>query len=384
MKLKKIFSFLFLSGLFLNLMSSSPVIRGYSGDLFTHLDDKSLVALEEFKDLYRDLLGKGFFSEDGKKIIQKGSIDKNILQSGPVLLNLIEWGQKNKQDDPMAQLLLQKLGRYLYFAFRNFVNEIDIEKKDKGRFYCLLHKFYKFNISNATRSNDLLQQSVYPFRATLSKAMIFLLIVNSTDLSYKDKIKHSVYYLDKIKRELSAVKKTLVGCSLKNEEIDEFIEFLQVYSVAEPLLKPSFLKTFFKIMSIVFACMVVIVLVVYFSLPYLIKPVRAYSDDLAKKMESVVAKTDEYKDGFLNYLGSHWYTSWMVGDRDKKKKEVSKPVQNVKPHTQAQHKPVDDTQAPVAEKQDHASVNQRSIWSRIAGWWNQKDIPASELLDSLP
>lgn len=264
MKFKKAILYLFFSGSFLNLMSSSPALRGYSDDLFTHLDDKSLIALEEFEDLYRDLLEKDFFSEEEKRLILKGSIDQDILKSGPVLLNLIEWGQKNKQDDPMAQLLLQKLGRYFYFAFRDFVNEIDIEKQDKGRFYCLLHKFYKFNISNTTRSNDELQQSIYPFRATLSKAMIFLLIVNSADLSYKEKIKHSVYYLDKIKRELFEVKKTLVGCSLKNEEIDEFIEFLQMYSVAEPMLKPSFLKTFLKIMSVVIILCVIACVVVWF------------------------------------------------------------------------------------------------------------------------
>ncbi|MFH1254361.1 MAG: hypothetical protein V1646_02940 [bacterium] len=264
MKFKKIFLYLFVSGSFLNLMSSSPALRSYSDDLFTHLDDKSLIAQEEFEEFYRDLLAKDFFSEDEKRLILKGSIDKNIIQSGPVLLNLIEWGQKNKQDDPMAQLLLQKLGRYFYFAFRDFVNEIDIEKKDKGRFYCLLHKFYKFKISNETRSDDVFQQSIYPFRATLSKAMIFLLIVNSTELSYKEKIKHSVYYLDKIKRELFEVKKTLADCSLKDEEIDEFIEFLQVYSVAEPLLKPSFLKTFLKIMSVVLVVFIVVCVVIWF------------------------------------------------------------------------------------------------------------------------
>ena len=264
MKFKKAILYLFFSGSFLNLMSSSPALRGYSDDLFTHLDDKSLIAQEEFEDLYKDLLNKDFFSEDEKKLFLKGSIDKNILQSGPVLLNLIEWGQKNKQDDPMVQLLLQKLGRYFYFAFRNFVNEIDIEKQDKGRFYCLLHKFYKFNISNETRSNDVFQKSTYPFRATLSKAMIFLLIVNSADLSYKEKIKHSVYYLDKIKRELFEVKKTLANFSLKDEEIDEVIEFLQVYSVAEPLLKPSFLKNFFKIMvGIIVVCLIACI-VIYF------------------------------------------------------------------------------------------------------------------------
>ncbi len=284
MKFKKAILYLFFNGLFLNLMSSSPVIRGYSDDLFTHLDDKSLVALEEFEDLYRDLLEKDFFSEEEKSLILKGSIDQDILKSGPVLLNLIEWGQKNKQDDPMAQLLLQKLGRYFYFVFRNFVNEIEIEKQDKGRFYCLLHKFYKFNISNKTRSNDVLQQSIYPFRATLSKAMIFLLIVNSADLSYKEKIKHSVYYLDKIKRELFEVKKTLVGCSLKNEEIDEFIEFLQVYSVAEPLLKPSFLKTFFKIMSVVIVVCVIACVVIWFVAKRSGKHVIDWADGFLQQM----------------------------------------------------------------------------------------------------
>ena len=384
MKFEKIFLYLFISGSFLNLMSSSPVLRGYSDDLFTHMDDKGLIAQEEFEDLYKALLEKDFFSEDGKRFILKDSIDKNILQSGPVLLNLIEWGQKNKQDDPMVQLLLQKLGRYFYFAFRDFVNEIDIERTDKGRFYSLLHEFYKFKVQNETRSNDVFQQPIYPFRATLSKALIFILIVNSANLSYKEKIKHSVYYLDKIKRELFEVKKTLVDCFLKDEEIDEFIEFLQVYSVAEPLLKPSFFKNFFKIISVVFACMVVIVLVVYFSLPYLIKPVRAYSDDLAKKMETAVAKTDEYKDGFLDYLESHWYTSWMVGSRDKKKKEDAKPAPQVEQRSQNQQKPADSAQAPAAGELSVDPAPQQSIWGRFLGWFKQENITDSQALDSLP
>lgn len=365
-------------------MPGVPALRGYSDDLFTHMDDKCLIAQEEFEDLYKALLEKDFFSEDGKKLILQDPIDKNILQTGPILLNLIEWGQINKQDDPMVQLLLQKLGRYFYFAFRDFVNEIDIERTDKGRFYNLLHEFYKFKIQNETRSNNLFQQPLYPFRATLSKALIFILIVNSANLSYKEKIKHSVYYLDKIKRELFEVKKTLSGCSLKDEEIDEFIEFLQVYSVAEPLLKPSFLKTFFKIISVVFACMVVIVLVVYFSLPYLIKPVRAYSDDLAKKMETAVAKTDEYKDGVLDYLESHWYTSWMVGSRDKKKKEDAKPVPQPDLRPQDCPKPTDVAQKPAVVGQGVEVAPKQGVLSRFLGWFKRENMTDSQVLDSLP
>lgn len=305
-------------------MSSFMVLRSYSDDLFIHLSDKCFIAQEEFKEIYFDLLDKDFFSEDEKKSLLcslSGSIVKNIRQTGPVLLSLIEWGQKNKHDDLLVQTLLHKLDRFFYFTFRNFVNEIDIEKMDEGKIYCLLHEFYKFKISTEDSSSSIFKQSVYPFRTVLSKAIIFILIVNSTNLSYKEKIKHSVYYLDKIKRELFEIKKALTDCTISDIKIDEFIEILQVYSVAEPLLKTSFLKKIFTNISIVFACTMVIILVVYFSLPHLIEPVRAYSNDLAKKMETVVAKTEGYKNGFLDYLEGHWYTRWAVGSRNSQKKE---------------------------------------------------------------
>lgn len=362
MKFKKIFLYLFFSGSFLNLMSGSPALRGYWDDLFIHLDDKLLIAQEEFEEIYRALLEKDFFSEDEKKLILKGAIDNNILETGPVLLNLIEWGQKNKQDDPMTQVFIHKLNRYFYFVFRNFVNEMDIDKKIKGPFYDLSLELYKFKISNESSSSAVFQQFIYPFRSTLSKAMLFILIVNSTDLSYEEKVKHLVYYLDKIKRELIEIKKTLTGCSLKDDDIHKFIEFLQVYSIPEPLLMVKHFKFIFKAMAVIFACMIVIVLVVYFSLPYLIEPVRTISDDWAKKVEGAVAKTEGYKDGLLDYLASHWYTRWAVGARDIKKKEDPKTAQH----------DVDPQPAKQAPNNDRTGM---WMWfRRLFGY--DKDIPA--------
>ncbi len=294
MKFKKIIIFLFLSGSFLSLMAGSSALQGYSDDLFTNLDDKLLIAQGEFEEMYKDLLEKSFFSEDEKKLILEETIDTNVLKAGPVLLNLIEWLQRNRQEAPEAQILLHKLGRYFYFVFRNFVNEIDVDKKIKVQFYDLLHDLYKFKIPNDTSSNFVFQQFSYPFRATLSKAMLFILIVNSTDLSYKEKVKHIVYYLDKIKRELFEIKKALSVCSLKDEDIDKFIEFLQVYSVAEPLFKPSFLKTFFKIMVVLFIIFVVICVVIYFVVKQSGKRVEAYAEDwLEKLIDRLNKKTDQ-------------------------------------------------------------------------------------------
>jgi hypothetical protein len=209
-----------------------------------------------------------------------------------------------------------------------------------------------------------------------------------------------VYYLDKIKRELFEIKKSLINCSLKDEDIDKFIEFLQVYSIPEPLLMVKHFKFIFKAMAVIFACMMVIVLVVYFSLPYLIEPVRAYSDDLAKKMEVTVAKIEELKDDTADKIDSHWYYRWPLGwvsgllrKGDKKKKNDPNPSHDIKParqvdppqaEPQKQAKPAVSAQVPAAVRHIAEPVVQQSRWSKIVGWWNGVKVPDSQVPDSLP
>jgi hypothetical protein len=233
------------------------------------LIDKADKAKVEFQDLYKYVMDQGGFSSNpDKKFELDSNITGNILDNGPVLLNLIDWLDKNKKDDATGLLLLRKLNRYLYLEFRHFVGQLKANKKHEGKLLGLLHDFYKFKVPAKVGTVEEKLRFSYPFQAALSKAMLFILIVNGSCLSYNEKIENIAYYLDKIRRELIAIKDCHESCGLNTEDIKNFIELLQTYATKEPFIGPKGMKR----ILITVAVIAVVVLAVWFVYKKLIEP----------------------------------------------------------------------------------------------------------------
>lgn len=277
-KAKKLTTLLFLLSILF-----STTIKSYSDNLFEHLDNKTEAAQQEVETLYQELFNQEYFPQDNKdeSLVLKYKINSNPLQTGPVLINLIEWIQKNKPYDPIGQIFIKKINRYLYLTFRELISNFIAEKKCNAHLLGLLHKFYKFNIPTENQSEESLKKVTYPFQPILSKTVIFIFTVNSTNLAYPKKVEHITYFLDKIRREIHEVKKNILECSLTDEEFDEFIEMLQTFAAKEPIIRPNYPK----ILLITLTVIVVIVIVVYALIHFVISPiVRKISRNLLESL----------------------------------------------------------------------------------------------------
>ena len=244
----------FLAGLLFLTFS----LNAYSDDLFIPLIDKADRARVEFNELYKYFLEQDpeVFKDSSEKLSENFKLKPNltgrILDNGPVLLNLIEWLDKNKKNDIAGLLLLRKLNRFLYLEFRHFVGHLNVNKKYEGRLVGLLHNFYKFKVPAKVGSVEEKLKYEFPFQATISKAMLFILIVNASSLNYDEKVENVAYFLDKIRRELLEIKSHYSdGCNIRTADVNDFVELLQTYAAKEPLLGPNYLKRILIISMII-------------------------------------------------------------------------------------------------------------------------------------
>jgi len=237
-------------------------LSAYSDDLFMPLVDKADKAKIEFQDLYKYIMDQGGFAQSpDERFDLDSNITGHILDNGPVLLSLIDWLDKNKQDDAIGLLLLRKLNRYLYLEFRHFVGQLKVNKKYEGKLVGLLHDFYKFKVPAKIGTVEEKLKFSYPFQAALSKAMVFILIVNGSYLGYDEKVENIAYYLDKIRRELIGIKNSHENCTLRTTDVNDFIELLQTYATKEPLLGPNYMKRILVTVAVI----AVIALVVWLA-----------------------------------------------------------------------------------------------------------------------
>lgn len=257
---KKIFSKFLVSLLFLTFS-----LNAYSDDLFIPLIDKADRARVEFNDLYEYFLEQDpeVFKDANQDLTEsfklKPNITGRILENGPVLLNLICWLDKNKKDDAVGLLLLRKLNRFLYLEFRHFVGHLNVNKKYEGRLVGLLHNFYKFKVPAKAGSTEEKLKFEFPFQAAISKAMLFILIVNASSLDYDEKVENVAYFLDKIRRELLEIKSRYADdCNLRTAHVNDFVELLQTYATKEPILGPNYMKRIIIIITIIAAIALVV------------------------------------------------------------------------------------------------------------------------------
>jgi hypothetical protein len=256
-----------IGSLFLLFLSVS--LNASSDDLFMPLIDKADKARVEFNELYKYFLehspevlsdSNEIFSNNFKL---KPNISGRILDNGPVLLNLISWLDKNKKDDPVGLLLLRKLNRFLYLEFRHFVGHLKVNKKYEGRLVGLLHNFYKFKVPAKLGSAEEKLKYEFPFQATVSRAMLFILIVNASSLNYDEKVENVAYFLDKMRRELLEIKSRYSDdCNLRTADVSDFVELLQTYAAKEPILGPNYLKRIL-IISLVIGLIALVIWIVW-------------------------------------------------------------------------------------------------------------------------
>lgn len=277
-------------------------LNAYSDDLFIPLIDKADRARVEFNDMYKCFLEQNpeifkdsseMFSENFKL---KPNISGRILDTGPVLLSLIEWLDKNKKDDAARLLLLRKLNRFLYLEFRHFVGHLNVNKKYEGRMVGLLHNFYKFKVPAKSGSAEEKLKYEFPFQATISKAMLFILIVNASSLNYDEKVENVAYFLDKIRRELLEIKSHYSdGCNIRTTDVNDFVELLQTYAAKEPVLGPNY----FKRIMISIAVIGVIVLVSWI----VYNKGKVIKDEAEKDLKALVKSFGGlFVEGTIDYL----------------------------------------------------------------------------------
>lgn len=289
------------------LFLTFSLLNAYSDDLFIPLIDKADRARVEFNEMYKCFLEQNpeifkdsseMFSENFKL---KPNISGRILDTGPVLLSLIEWLDKNKKDDAARLLLFRKLNRFLYLEFRHFVGHLNVNKKYEGRLVGLLHNFYKFKIPARAGSGEEKLKYEFPFQATISKAMLFILIVNASSLNYDEKVENVAYFLDKIRRELLEIKKCYADdCNIRTSDVSDFVELLQTYAAKEPIIAPNYLKRIL-IITIVIGVIALVAWLVWAKVMPNWDQILDYSSNRAHEM--YVRLIDPIADIFADKLG---------------------------------------------------------------------------------
>ena len=293
----------FLAGLLFLTFS----LNAYSDDLFIPLIDKADRARVEFNELYKYFLEQDpeVFKDSSEKLSEnfklKPNITGRILENGPVLLNLIEWLDKNKKNDVAGLLLLRKLNRFLYLEFRHFVGHLNVNKKYEGRLVGLLHNFYKFKVPAKSGSAEEKLKYEFPFQATISKSMLFILIVNASSLNYDEKVENVAYFLDKIRRELLEIKSRYSDdCNIRTADVSDFVELLQTYAAKEPILGPNYLKRIL-IISMVIGVIALVVWLVWTKVMPNWDQILDYSSNRGHEM--YVRLIDPIADIFADKLG---------------------------------------------------------------------------------
>jgi hypothetical protein len=225
-----------------------------SFDMYQKIDK----AEEFFKEVYCELTSKDLFNnkeifDGGNMNIYKNDLtinisskEKNISENGEGLLYLIEWLQQyeyflnvSSQHITEYSTLLKALNKFFCLIFRKILCDIEIDKYEEYKLNPHEHfsQLYDHKICNSLEN-----WYHHPFRTTLSKTLVSILIVNYTKMSYKEKKECLVLCLEKTKKELHSINKQLGNNKLKDKHISDFIIFLEVYFLKDPIIKPRNVK----------------------------------------------------------------------------------------------------------------------------------------------
>ncbi|MBX9831225.1 hypothetical protein K2X40_04680 [Candidatus Babeliales bacterium] len=200
-----------------------------SSEMILDFKEKHHQAQASFEDVYYELVKKGHFGNYyNNNLIIDPIIDDHFTENGATLLCLVEWLQQ--QSDFDSAFLLKRMSKFFCLQFHKLLCKMETPKKYQGSLWDGFSRLH----SHEVIFDD---QVIKPFRATLTKAIIFIFIISYSELRYDQKKEALVYYLEKIKRELRDINNVLQVNGLDDKVIADFISGVQVYALQEPLVE---------------------------------------------------------------------------------------------------------------------------------------------------
>ncbi|MFH1831957.1 MAG: hypothetical protein ABH827_04130 [bacterium] len=208
-----------------NMSSLLNMIRDSKGALdFQRLSkrDEIIIALGEL--VKNDFFPKNF---DNNLIL-----DPNVYGDQEKILQLIEYLDNNKNNSASTELL-DHLNEFYHIWLYQFIISDILMPKDLS---ISLNTYYDelYNKKIITQKND----PIFPFRTTLAKIMIYILIINGSNDSYRVKQQNLVYLLNIIKNELIEINDKLKN-QIPEQNIIELIKTLQAHTLDVPAIQPK-------------------------------------------------------------------------------------------------------------------------------------------------
>ncbi|QQR49829.1 hypothetical protein IPF37_03240 [bacterium] len=232
--IRNIFVFIFSVFIVIGMMPFCLPKSCGSAEIVLNLREQNSQHQASFEDVYYELVKSGHFGDlYNNNLIIDPIIDDHFTENGASLLCLVEWLQQ--QSDFDSAFLLKRMSKFFCLEFQRLLSKIEAPKKIQATLCDDFSRIYNHKVV-------LEEQSIKPFRATLTKAIIFIFIISYSELHYLQKKEALVFYLEKIKKEFRLINGALSGQSLDENLIAQFVSRMQVYALQEPLVETRSIK----------------------------------------------------------------------------------------------------------------------------------------------
>lgn len=244
--------------------------------------EKLFDARESFQNVYYELVKKGYFDTlYNNNLIFSTDFDSAFPRNGATLLALTEWLEKNQ--DSESQFLLKKMNKFFGLQFHRFICKIDVPKSELGVVSNSFHTLYGHKISTIDPSFE-----THPFRSTLSKAMIFLLMMEFGDKNYQQKKENIVYFMEGVRNKLIKINRSLSNeMQVSQDHFDIVINHIESYALREPLIKPVNIKLIIFFVTLGIAVTTLVVWVVFYKIPKDVKLWDGFKQLLSSFAEAI-------------------------------------------------------------------------------------------------
>ncbi len=275
-KIIAIFAFLITAGFTSSDASLNPVNIFRNSP--SQLDYLRLEKKNEIIETLISFVKNGFFKQafNGSTIIDP---EKSLDQKE--FLNILEY-LENDIPSEEGKILVDLINKYYHLVLYQFIlNSMEIPNELSITMNTCYDELYS-KPSDANRT-------VYPFRTTLSKLMLNILIIMDDNNSYREKRELLVYLLGKTKHDLLAINSSLKKDNQVNKHyITNLIEALQMHSLQAPIVQPRNIKKIVLTTAFIFAAAFIIWILVN-------KPLRNKISTTTKNWWNIAWKALEEK-----------------------------------------------------------------------------------------